>query len=64
MMTMTITMMMNLLSGTKVKKTQGPESKNRKKVNAYCLSSTKVVGLVNVRGREKNRQKNCGSSCF
>ena len=45
-------------------KTQGQESKNRRRVNAYCLAPIRMVGLVHVRRREKKRQKNCGSSCF
>ena len=31
----------------------GPESKNRRRVNAYCLAPIKMVGWVHVRRREK-----------
>ena len=57
MVMITIVMMMRLLSGTMVIKTQGPERKNRRKVNAYCLTYINMVGLVHVRRREKTDRK-------
>ena len=39
---------------------QGQESTNRKRVNAYCLASIKVVGLVCPQRREKRDRKIVG----
>ena len=38
-------------------KAQDPESENRERVNAYCLGSIKMVGLLHVRRREKRDRK-------
>ena len=43
---MTIMMMMNLVSGWMFIKNAGPKIANKKRVNAYCLASIKMVGLV------------------
>ena len=40
-----IAMIMRLMNGTKAIK-NGPKSKNKRRVNAYCLASIKMVGLV------------------
>ena len=56
MMTVNIVTMMRLLSGMiviKNAKTKGPESKNKRRVNAYYLAFIKMVGLVYLRRREK-----------
>ena len=47
-------------------KTQGPESKNRGRVNAYCLVSIKMAGLAHVRRPEKRDRKilEVTDSCF
>ena len=45
MITMTIAMMINLLSGTK-KNPEDPERTNRERVNVHYLASSTLVGLV------------------
>ena len=47
-------------------KTQDQESKNRRRINAHCLASIKMVGLVHVRRREKRDRKivEVTDSCF
>ena len=52
-MTMSIMMMMILLSGTKAIKNISSESKNKERVNAYCLASIKMARLVRPQRREK-----------
>ena len=39
-----VIIMMRPLGSMMVIKTQGPESTNKRRVNAYCLASIKVVG--------------------
>ena len=45
---------------------QGPESKNKRRVNAYCLAAIKMAELVHVRRREKTNRKimEVTDSCF
>ena len=39
---------------------QDPKSLNKRRVNAYCLASIKVVGLVYTRRQEKRDRKAMG----
>ena len=50
-------MMMKLLSGTIVIKNVRHRNKNKRRVNAYCLESIKVAGLVGLQRREKTGRK-------
>ena len=50
-MTIIIVIMIRLLSGTVVIKMQGPESTNEKIINAHCLASITMVGLMHARRR-------------
>ena len=62
-MTMSIAMIMNLLGGTMVIKNKRFKNPKKRRVNAYCLASIKVVGLVHTRRREERDRKTVGVIC-
>ena len=57
MMTENITIRVDLLSGMMAIKTQGIKNVGMERVNAYCLASIKMAGLMHVRRREKRVRK-------
>ena len=61
-MTMSIAMMMNLLNGIMIIKTQGRESENKGRITANCVASRSCDGLVYVRRRKEAMEVT--DSCF
>ena len=47
-------------------KKESPKSKNRRRINVYCLASVTLVGLVHARSQEKTDRKivKVTDSCF
>ena len=61
---MIIMIIMDILSGMMVIKNALLKNKNKRRVNAYCLASLKMVGLMHVRRREKRDRKIVGISMY